>query len=281
MELVVKFDSAGIPLAGTFYIKDGTSGRSPGIVLAHGFAGARYPRMAAHLANLGYGVLAFDFRGYGLSGGERGRVIPDEQASDIRSAVTWLTNRPEIDPARIGVVGSSLGGSIAIVAAAADDRVRVCVAGCPLGKGDSPMRMQYDTEEKFAAFLKKVEDKKRKNERLHRFDIVFIPENLRTFLPPGTPMEFSADTVYGFLAMQPMEAVPRIAPRPLLIIHAKDDHVVPVEDARALAARAGKNCELDLIDMGDHFIFGAQPVIQKSGDWLMRHLPAGSIGTAG
>ena len=96
------------------------------------------------------------------------------------------------------------------------------------------MRMQYDTEEKFAAFLKKVEDKKRKNERLHRFDIVFIPENLRTFLPPGTPMEFSADTVYGFLAMKPMEAVPRIAPRPLLIIHAKDDHVVPVEDARAL-----------------------------------------------
>jgi alpha-beta hydrolase superfamily lysophospholipase len=94
-------------------------------------------------------------------------------------------------------------------------------------------------------------------------------------------MEFSADTVYGFLAMQPMEAVPRIAPRPLLIIHAKDDHVVPVEDARALAARAGKNCELDLIDMGDHFIFGAQPVIQKIGDWLMQHLPVRSIGTAG
>ena len=209
MELVVKFDSAGISLAGSFYIKDRTSGRSPGIVLAHGFAGARYPRMAAHLANLGYGVLAFDFRGYGLSGGERGRVIPSEQAVDIRSAVTWLTNRPEIDAARIGVVGSSLGGSIAIMAAADDDRVGVCVAGCPLGKGDSPMRMQYDTEEKFAAFLKKVEDKKRKNERLHRFDIVFIPENLRTFLPPGTPMEFSADTVYGFLAMKPMEAARR------------------------------------------------------------------------
>ncbi len=275
MELAVKFDSDGIPLAGTFYLKDGTSGRIPGIVLAHGFAGARYPKMAAHLAGLGYGVLAFDFRGYGLSGGERGRVIPKEQAADIRNAVTWLANRPEIDPARIGVVGSSLGGSVAILAVADDDRVKVCVAGCPLGKGDSPMRLQYDTEEKFAAFMKKVEEKKQKKEKLHRFEIVFIPENLRSFLPQGTPMEFSTDTVDGFLAMKPMEAVSRIAPRPLLIIHAKDDHVVPADDARALAQRAGKNCDLDLIDAGDHFIFGAQPVIQKIGDWLQRHLPTG------
>lgn len=276
MELAVKFDSDGIPLAGTFYTKDGATGRIPGIVLAHGFAGARYPKMAAHLAGLGYGVLAFDFRGYGLSGGERGRVIPREQVVDVRSAVSWLVNRPEIDPTRIGVVGSSLGGSIAILEVADDDRVKVCVAGCPLGKGDSPMRLQYDTEEKFAAFLKKVDEKKRKNERLQRFEIVFIPENLRTFLPPGTPMEFSPDTVYGFLEMKPMEAVSRIAPRPLLIIHARDDHVVPADDARALAERAGKNCELELIDAGDHFIFGAQPVIQKIGDWLSRHLPPGA-----
>lgn len=233
--------------------------------------------MAAHLAGLGYGVLAIDFRGYGDSGGERGRVIPSEQAVDIRSAVTWLTNRPEIDPARIGVVGSSLGGSVAIMAVAEDDRVKVCVAGCPLGKGDSTLRLRYNTEEKLAAFLKTVEEKKRKKERLARFDIVFIPENLRKFLPPGTPMEFSADTVYGFLAMNPMEVVSRIAPRPLFIIHAKDDHIVPVDDSRALAARAGENCDLDIIDIGDHFIFGAQPVIQKIGDWLVRHLPTAPI----
>lgn len=273
MELPVRFDSDGVSLAGTFYLKDGTSGRAPGIVLAHGFAGARYPKMARHLAGLGYGVLAFDFRGYGDSGGDRGHVIPAEQVVDIRSAVTWLAAREEIDSDRIGVVGSSLGGSVAIIAVAEDRRVKVCVAGCPLGKGDSPMRLQYDSEEKFAAFLEKVRQKKQRNERLHRFEIVFIPEQLRSFLPPGTPMEFSPDTVEGFLAMKPMEAVSKIAPRPLLIIHAKDDHVVPVEDASALAERAGKNCELELIDAGDHFIFGAEPVIQKIGDWLVQHLP--------
>lgn len=272
MELPVKFDSDGLAIAGTFYLKDEEKGRAPGIVLAHGFAGARYPKMAAHLAQLGYGVIAFDFRGYGHSGGERGRVIPAEQASDVRNAVTWLAQRPDIDPDRIGVVGSSLGGSVAIMAVADDPRVKVCVAGCPLGKGDSPMRLQYDTEEKFAAFMMKVAEKKKTGEKLQRFEIVFIPENLRGFLPPGTPMEFSTETVDGFLAMNPMEAVKRIAPRPLFIIHAKDDHVVPADDARMLAQQAGDNCDLDLIEVGDHFIFGAEPVIKRIGEWLTAHL---------
>lgn len=275
METPVRFQSAdGIALAGTFYARDGAGQRMPGIVLSHGFAGARYPKMARHLASLGYGVLAFDFRGYGDSGGERGRVIPAEQAIDIKSAVTWLTACPEVDPERIGVVGSSLGGSVAIMAAADDPRVRVCVGGCPLGRGDSTFRLQYDTEEKYAAFMKTVEEKRRRGEKLHRFQIVHIPEPLRGFLPQGTPMEFSAETVEGFLAMKPMEAVSRIAPRPLYIITALDDHVVPAQDSNALQARAGASCELELIEKGDHFIFGMDVVIDKIGRWLQKHLPA-------
>jgi hypothetical protein len=281
MEAAVKFQAADkTPLAGTFYAPDGKSGRIPGIVLAHGFAGARYPKMAGHLAQLGFGVLAFDFRGYHDSGGERGRVMPREQTLDIKGAVSWLAGRAEIDPARIGVVGSSLGGSVAIMAVADDPRVSACVAGCPLGYGDSTFRLQYDTQEKYQAFMKKVEECKRNNRKLHRFDIVRIPENLRSFLPAGTPMEFSPETVDGFLAMNPMEVVSRIAPRPLFIIHAKDDHVVPVGDSIALAKRAGSNCELDLIDLGDHFIFGAQPVISRIGAWLTRHLLKGQQGVA-
>ncbi len=271
-DVVVKFDSDGIPLAGIYSTKN-EAGRVPGLILAHGFAGARYPAMAAHFADLGYGVLAFDFRGYGQSSGERGRVIPREQASDIRNAVTWLANRSDIDPARIGVVGSSLGGAIAIMAAAEDDRIKVCVAGCPLAKGDSTFRMLYDTEEKYARFLKTVDEKKQKNERIARFDMVFIPENLRRAIPPGAVMEFTVETVYGFLSLNPLEVVSRLSPRPLFIIAAKDDHVVPVDDSRALASRAGSNCELEILETGDHFIFGDEPVIQKIGNWLLRHLP--------
>ncbi|MDE2167769.1 MAG: alpha/beta fold hydrolase [Alphaproteobacteria bacterium] len=269
----VRFPVDGISLAGTFSLKDDTKGRVPGVVLAHGFAGARYPKMAAHFASLGYGVLELDFRGYGESGGERGHVIPREQVADIGGAVGWLAQRPEIDPERIAVVGSSLGGSIAIMVAAEDKRIKVCVAGCPLAKGDSAFRVQYNTEEKYGAFLKRVDEARRKNERLLRFDLVFIPEKLRGFLPPGTPMEFYADTVDGFLSLNPMAAIGKVSPRPLLIIHAKDDHVVPVADARELAAHGGKTCDLELLETGDHFIFGVDAVGQKIGGWLKRHLP--------
>ena len=273
MRTPVKFQVDGIDLAGTFSVRDGAAQRAPGVVLAHGFAGARYPDMARHLAELGYGVLELDFRGYGQSGGARGHVIPREQVADLRGAVDWLAARSDIDAARIGVVGSSFGGSIAVMAAAEDARIKACVAGCPLAKGDSAFRVQYDTQEKYERFLEKVEAKRRSNETLPRFDLVFIPEKLRGFLPPGTPMEFYADTIDGFLSLNPMEVVGRIAPRPIYVIHAKDDHVVPVQDARELVARAGKNCELDLLESGDHFIFGMRVVAEKIGAWLKHHLP--------
>jgi uncharacterized protein len=274
MDTAIRFDSDGISLAGNFTIPEGVQhGRIPGLVVAHGFAGARYPTLAAHLAGLGYGVLSFDFRGYGQSAGDRGNVVPQDQVSDISNAVGWLEGRPEIDPKRIGVVGSSLGGSIAIMAAAKDPRIKVCVAGCPLGHGDAALRKLYDTDAKFDAFMKKVEETKRKNSRLGRFEIVFIPEELRTFLPPGTPMEFTADTVYGFLALNPLDVIKGIEPRPVYIIHAEDDHVVPVKDAHELKARAGRHCDLEVVPTGDHFIFGAKPVIERIGSWLVKKFP--------
>jgi uncharacterized protein len=274
MDRAVKFNSDGISLAGNFTRPDGgTKGRLPGLVVAHGFAGARYPALAEHLARLGYGVLSFDFRGYGKSDGVRGTVLPHEQVSDVSNAVSWLSSQSEIDPNRIAVIGSSLGGSIAIMAAAKDERIRALVSGCPLGRGDSALRSQYDTKEKLDAFMRKVEETKRRNGRLARFEIVFIPENLRGNLPPGTPMEFTADTVYGFLALNPLEVIASISPRPLYIIHAADDHVVPVKDAYELKERAGTGCDLEVVPKGDHFIFGAKPIIEKIGSWLKNKFP--------
>ena len=274
MDSRVEFNSDGIRLAGNFTMPDAVQrDRIPGVVVAHGFAGARYPALAAHLARLGYGVLSFDFRGYGQSAGDRGNVIPPDQVSDIRNAVSWLANRPEIDPNRVAVIGSSLGGSIAIMAAAQDTRIKVCVAGCPLGHGDSVLRSIYDTDAKFKAFMTRVGETKRRDERIPRFDIVFIPENLRTNLPPGTPMEFTADTVYGFLSLNPLDLIASIEPRPVFIIHAEDDHVVPVRDAYELKSRGGPHCDLQIIPTGDHFIFGAKPVIEQIGAWLTKKFP--------
>lgn len=273
METNLTFKSDNLNLAATYYAKDGATGRLPGIVLGHGFAGARYPKMASYLANLGYGVLSIDFRGYGDSEGERGRVVPSEQVSDFSNSLSYLAQRPDIDPDRIGIIGSSLGGSIAIMAAAVDPRIKACVAGCPIANGDSTMRMLYPTQDKYDAFMKRVDETRRTGAKIPRFDIVFIPEPLRGNLPKSTPMEFSAATVDGFLSLNPKEVISRIAPRPVFIIHAKDDHVVPVRDAEELEKLGGKTCELELIDKGDHFIFGLDSVIGSIGNWLLKKLP--------
>ena len=274
MEADVKIKSDEVELSGTYFTRDRRSpGKMPGLVLGHGFAGALYPKMASHLASLGYAVLSIEFRGYGRSGGERGRVVPSDQVSDFRNSLSWLAGRPEIDPDRLGIIGSSLGGTVAIMAAAQDPRMKICVAGCPISKGDTTLRMLYDTPEKYAAFMKTVERKAKTGEKLHRFEIVLIPENLRGNLPKGTPMEFSTDTVYGFLSLNPKQVISQIAPRPLFIIHAKDDHVVPYQDAEELAVVGGKNCELELIETGDHFIFGKDDVIQSIARWLGRKFP--------
>jgi dipeptidyl aminopeptidase/acylaminoacyl peptidase len=269
----VDFRSDGVVLKGLFSRKERAEAVA-GLVLAHGFAGAQYPKLRDALTETGYAVLDFNFRSYGKSGGERGRVVPAEQVADISAAVTWLAERSEVDPERIAVVGSSLGGSVAIIAAARDKRIKACVAGCPLANGDAILRKQYPTQAQFDDFMGKVEAAKRDGTRIHRYEIVHIPEHLRGALPPGTPMEFTADTIYGFLDMNPAEYVAQLAPAPLLLVHAVDDEVVPIEESRRLAKLAGGNCELVELGSGNHFIFGMQPCIERIAAWLQRRFPA-------
>jgi len=89
-------------------------------------------------------------------------------------------------------------------------------------------------------------------------------------------MQFFAETVDGFLSLNPKDVITSIAPRPVFIIHAMDDHVVPYQDAQALAAIAGDNCTLELIEKGDHFIFGLDNVISSIAKWLTKKWPSSS-----
>lgn len=89
-----------------------------GVVLAHMFPADRssWSEFAALLAQQGYRTLAFDFRGYGRSEGEKD--IP-EIWRDVLAAVGVLRE----DGARVVVVvGASMGGTAALVAAAREPR---------------------------------------------------------------------------------------------------------------------------------------------------------------
>jgi pimeloyl-ACP methyl ester carboxylesterase len=95
----------------------------------HG-AGSTRSDVLAHavvLARHGYGVLLFDARGHGRSGG-RAMDFGWYGDLDVAAAVSYLARRSDVDGKRIAAVGMSMGGEEAIGAAAADLRIRAVVA---------------------------------------------------------------------------------------------------------------------------------------------------------
>lgn len=85
-----------------------------------------FRQVADTLGRRGIAVLRLDDRGVGGSGGDAGGTSA-AFADDIRAAVAYLRTRPEIDPARIALVGHSEGGAIAPMVAATDARLAAMV----------------------------------------------------------------------------------------------------------------------------------------------------------
>ncbi len=125
-----------VPLSTTLYVPD-TATRAhpaPAVLIAHGF-GSTKDSVASHaekLARRGYVVLAWTAEGFGTSGGQIHLDSPDWEVTDARRLLDWLARRPEVrldapgDP-RVGVVGASYGGALALLLAAADRRVDAIV----------------------------------------------------------------------------------------------------------------------------------------------------------
>ncbi len=129
----ISFYSEGCKLNGTLYLPDDyrVGERRPAIIPNSGYQGLDeiYPRLFAQaLTKVGYVCLGFDYRGFGKSEGEYGRVLIDEQVQDIRNAISFLELQDEVDPDRIGLIGWGMAGANAILAAEQDQRVKA-VAG--------------------------------------------------------------------------------------------------------------------------------------------------------
>ena len=107
-----------ITLGAWLFLPEG-QGPHPAITMAHGYAATKYhglARFAESFVKAGFVVLAHDHRGFGDSGGEpRGDVDPSRQIADRRRVISYLESRPEVDPERIGLWGTSYAGGHAIV----------------------------------------------------------------------------------------------------------------------------------------------------------------------
>jgi pimeloyl-ACP methyl ester carboxylesterase len=133
----VRFDSApGVRLAGTLTLPPG-KGPFPAAVLISG-SGAQdrdestmghrpFLVLADALTRRGIAVLRTDDRGFGKSTGDFDKATSEDFAADARAAIAYLRSRPEIDGARIGLIGHSEGGMIGPMVAVEDPRVAFVV----------------------------------------------------------------------------------------------------------------------------------------------------------
>lgn len=120
----------GLTLHGWYVPARGVSGRGPAVLFCHGNAGnvSSHAGYADWLAERGYHVLVFDYRGYGRSDAPRRELSRADLLVDAHAALDWLLARPEVDGARIGVYGYSLGSPVALALAAERPEARAVVS---------------------------------------------------------------------------------------------------------------------------------------------------------
>jgi uncharacterized protein len=130
----MRIDVPGAQLAAWWYEPAG-AGPHAAIVMAHGFGAVKemfLDRFAARFCEAGFAVVVFDHRGFGQSSGlPRQEADPIAQQRDYRHVVTWLRKLPQVDPARIGIWGTSYSGGHVLQIAGADRRVSCVVSQVP------------------------------------------------------------------------------------------------------------------------------------------------------
>ena len=286
----VEFYSEGCKIAAQVYFPDdyepGTA--LPAIILCHGFAGIKellLPEYAERFAAAGFIALTFDYRGFGGSEGERGRLVPAEQVVDIRNAITFMETLEEVDSKRIGLWGSSFGGANIISTAAVDSRVQCLVAQLTFGSGERMILgdLDADDREKLWGTLKKARERtvaKNKTLALAPDQILtdhdsktFYRDSLQAF--PGLATKIPISTLQHIIEYKPEESIRKVNV-PVLIIGADQDIVCPVAESRLLYEQANQPKELFIIENARHYdVYSGENLQKSSGkalEWFEKYL---------
>ena len=196
MQRKVSFTSVGLTLAGVVHIPDDLAEgeRRPGILVLHGFGGSKDGPTHIGEADLyesfGYVALRFDMRGCGESEGVRGHILCPDQVVDTQSALSWLAEQPYVQPDAIAVSGQSFGGAVALYTGGIDDRIAAVISIGGWGNGARKLQGQHPGAGEWDRFLDILATGRRRREQtgetlmVKRWDIVPVPEHLRSLLPP-------------------------------------------------------------------------------------------------
>jgi len=195
------------------------------VMILHGYGRdhTRAWRYGGFLSKAGYGLLVFDFRSSRATD-RLPTTLGHYEIPDARAALAWARAQPELDSAPFGVLGESLGGSVALVTASERPDVSAVVADCAFSSGE---RALEDACERWAGLPGEP------GARLCR-----AVGRLLTGYDPGT-----LDVVGASEALRD---------RPVFFIHAQNDDRLSVEHPRSLWRAAGSKDPLWIIPRVGH-----------------------------
>lgn len=242
----VRFQATdGVSLAGAFI--SGVTKAT--VILLHGYGHSKTQLIpqAKLLNEAGFNTFLFDFRGSGESGGEF-ITFGKEETHDLAGAVRYIHTRQGIDHNRIGLLGYSMGGSVAILKSGDLHEVRAIVV-----------------DSSYAEFRSLIEANFR--EYLGR-----LP-----FFPFGSLILYIIKVRTGAYIedVRPLRHMKTLQNVPLLFIHGTKDTTVPVWDAMRMHAGASGPAELMIVQGAGHtgtYTAGTEKYSRKVIDFFRTHL---------
>lgn len=216
--------------------------RPPVVVMCMGLDSAKEEMGAYESLFLARGMATLAFDGPGQGEGEYEFAIRGDYEVPVKAVLDWVGNRADLDAARVGLWGVSLGGYYAPRAAAFEPRVRACIAlSGPYDFASAWERLPELTRETFRVRSKRDSDVAA---RAHAASL-------------------SLAGVAGRITC------------PLYIVAGKLDGLVPWQDAERLAGEARGPVELLVIEDGNHVANNrAYRWRAQSADWMAEQLRA-------
>ena len=206
-----------------------------------------YPALAERICRDGFAVLIFNFRGTGAS---EGNFDLFAWTRDLGVAIDFLWALPEVDHARLALLGFSGGAAVSVCVAAGDRRVSA-VAACACPAEFSSLKLVTGSDEPEATI-----------DHFRRVGIIKDQD-----FPPAATEWFDS-----FQVVEPVGVVAKIAPRPLLLVHGGRDEVVDVDHAYRLYAQAGEPKQLIIVQGAGHRLRQDERAMAIVIDWLRAEL---------
>lgn len=191
--------------------------QAPAVLVMHGW-GANASMMlssAAPLSDAGFALLLIDARCHGASEDEAFTSLP-RFAEDIEAGLDWLALAPQVDATRMAVIGHSVGAGAALLSATLRADIRAVIS--------------------ISAFAHPYEVMRR-----------FLATHHIPYFAVGWYVLRHVQHVIGarFDDIAPLRSIAHVR-CPVLLVHGKDDDMVPFEDARRLLA-AGRAGQVELL----------------------------------